>query len=221
VTKWDENARPDPNAESAMRDDGTMITPIEAVVSEKSSKKLHAAAELSQQIADEREKRQSEPVHMDGLKPLPPGMPRLPNGVIPGGSAATTLVPSMRKTIPAPYQRDRIAIDHHGKTWAYMAADQVVKDDIVVDFGKVDDVWERTIYASIGGYEAAVGVQVCLLNISGETRTFAPAEQIRVFRVHEEKKPDTEGLAQENKMIDNEMHNHNFSGETLKAPGEV
>jgi hypothetical protein len=187
VTKWDSNARPDPDAESGVREsDGTTITPIEAVISGKSSKKLHAAAELTEQITEERAKRQSEPVHLEGLKPLPPGMPRLPNGVIPGGSDATTLVPSMRRTIPAPYKRDRIAIDHHGKTWAYMAAEKVQPDDIVVDFGKIEWAALSTIYDEVAGVRAAVDVEVCMCNIAGQTKTFDPAEQIRVFRVHEE-----------------------------------
>jgi hypothetical protein len=193
--------------------DGTTITPIEAVISDKSSKKLHAAAELSEQISEERAKRQSEPVHMDGLKPLPSGLPHLPNGVIPGGDLATTLVPSMRRTIPDPYQRDRIAIDHHGKTWAYMAADQVEPDDIVVDFGKVEWAAASTIYDEVAGVRAAVDVEVCMCNIAGQTKTFAPTEQIRVFRVHDQ--------VAENQMVDEEMHKHGYSGETLRAPGEV
>lgn len=220
MTKWDENARPDPNAESGTRDDGTVITPMESVISRDASKKLHAAAELSEQISAERRKRQSEPVHMDGLKPLPPGMPHLPNGVIPGGDAATTLVPSMRRTIPAPYQRPSISGGHHGKTWAYMAADDVRPGDIVVDFGKVDAKAHVLCYEEVAGVKAAVGTEVHMWNIIDEQRVFAPTDQIRVFRVHEEK-PDTESLVQENKMIDNEMYNHGFSGETLKAPGEV
>jgi hypothetical protein len=186
VTKWDSNARPDPNAESAMRDDGTMITPLEAVISDKSSRKLHAAAELSEQIADERQKRATEPVHMEGLKPLPPGLPRLPNGVIPGGSDATTLVPSMRKTIPAPYQRDRISAGRHGKTWAYMSAEEVVPGDLVVDFGLVDARSEVTSYAMVAGREVAVGVEIYLWNIADAEKVFDPAEQIRVFRKHED-----------------------------------
>jgi hypothetical protein len=191
MTKWDSSARPDPDAESAVRDDGTMITPIEAVISGKSSKKLHVAAELSEQIADERQKRQSEPVHMEGLKPLPPGMPRLPSGVIPGGSDATTLVPSMRRTIPAPYHRERISVDHHGKTWEYMAADQVVKDDIVVDFGKIAHVTPYVAHdtdpTSRGRRRIASHEGIVLVNIVGERKDVRSQEQLRVFRVHEEK----------------------------------
>jgi hypothetical protein len=223
VTKWDSSARPDPNAESGVREsDGATITPMEAVISEKSSKKLHAAAELTEQITEERAKRQSEPVHMDGLQPLPSGMPRLPNGVIPGGDLATTLVPSMRKTIPVPFKRESINAGRHGKTWAYMAADQVVKDDIVVDFGKIARVTpyvaHQTDPTSRGRRRIATREGIVLTNIVGEDRDVGSQDQLRVFRVHEE--PDAEALVQENKMIDNEMYEHGFSGETLRAPGE-
>ncbi len=186
MTKWDSSARPDPDAESAYRDDGTLVTPIEAVISEQSSSKLHAAAELSEEIAEERSKRASEPIHMEGLRPLPPGMPRLPNGVIPGGDSATTLVPSMRKTIPAPFKRERISVDHHGKTWAYMQAAEVLPGDIVVDFGMVAARSEVTCYEVVAGVKAAVGVEIHLWNILDERKVADPPDQLRVFRRHDE-----------------------------------
>lgn len=189
MNNWDSDARPDPNAESGVREsDGTTITPIEAMISEDSSRKLHRQAALAEEIAEERQKRASAPIHMEGLQPLPQGMPRMPNGVIPGGSDATTLVPSMRKTIPAPYKRPRIAIEHHGKTWAYAKAESVVKDDLVVDFGKIAEVQQRTNYDKIAGLKVAVGVDVVLINIMDEVKVFDPTEQVRVFRVHEEDK---------------------------------
>jgi hypothetical protein len=186
LNKWDSSARPDPNAESGVRDDGTVITPIEAVIDRDSSRKLHAQAELSAQIIDERAKRAAAPVHMEGLKPLPRGMPRMPNGVIPGGSGALDLVPSMRRSVPAPFSRESINVDHHGKTWAYIPADLVVKGDLVVDFGKVAESSENMIYDQIAGRRVAVGRNLIMKNVFGESRTFKPSEQIMVFRVHED-----------------------------------
>lgn len=184
MTKWDPDARPVSDAEPGVRADGTTVTPIEAVLDRGATKKLHAQAEMSAQIIEERAKRASSPVHMEGLKPLPGGLPRLPNGVIPGGPDSLGMVPSMRRSIPAPFSRESISVDHHGKTWAYMAADQVQSDDIVVDFGKIAEALSRTQYNVIAGITAATGVEVLLVNIAGETRPFDPSEQIRVFRKH-------------------------------------
>jgi hypothetical protein len=193
MTKWDSSARPDPDAESGVRDDGTTITPIEAVIDGKSSKKLHAAAEMSAQISEERQKRASAPVHMEGLKPLPAGMARMPNGVIPGGSDATTLVPSMRRSVPAPFKRESVNVGRHGKTWQYLPADQVAPGDIVVDFGRVVQRASRIRYGEIAGRKVAVGDEILLVNPLEEVRPFDPADQIRVFRVHGG--PEDEALA--------------------------
>jgi len=184
VTRFDPDARPDKDAESGVNSAGTTITPMEAVIDAKSSKKLHAAAELTEQIVEERAKRKSEPIHMEGLRPLPSGLPRLPNGMIPGGSDATSLVPSMRRTIPAPFVRPSVSGGRHGKTWAYLPADQVVPEDIVVDFGRVEFTSENTLYETIAGVRAAVGVEVRLVNVLDEVRKFDPSEQLRVFRKH-------------------------------------
>jgi hypothetical protein len=184
MTKWDPSARPVADAESGVNSAGTEITPIEAVLDRSATRKLHAQADLSAQIIEERQKRASEPIHMEGLKPLPLGMPRLPNGVIPGGSDATSLVPSMRRAIPPPFSRESISIDHHGKSWQYMQAGAVRADDIVVDFGKIAGWYEHTLYETIAGVKAAVDVEMCLVNIAGEMRPFGLAEEIRVFRKH-------------------------------------
>jgi hypothetical protein len=186
MTKWDPNARPVADAEPGVRDDGTVVTPIEAVLDRGATRKLHAQAELSAQILEERAKRAAAPVHMEGLKPLPPGMPRLPNGVIPGGPDALSMTPSMRRAIPAPFSRESISIGKHGKTWAYLSADQVQPGDMVVDFGKVDESFENTVYQQITGRRVAVSVQRSLINVFGETRTFEPSDQLMVFRVHED-----------------------------------
>lgn len=187
MTRFDPEARPDPDARSDVNALGQEITPIEAVIDAKSTKKLHAQAELTEQIIAERQARAKEPVHMEGLKPLPADMPRLPNGVIPGGPGALGMVPSMRRSIPAPFQRQRIAIDHHGKTWGYATAATVEAGDIVVDFGRVGQVHQQIVYEEIAGIKAATGEQVILVNaIDGKTIVVDPSEQLRVFRVHDQ-----------------------------------
>lgn len=186
MTRFDPDARPVKDAESGVNDQGTTITPIEAVIDARSTRRLHDDASLTEQILEERKKR-AEPVHMAGLKPLPAGLRAVPGtGVIPGGEGALDLVPSVRRSIPPPFQRHRIAIDHHGKTWGYLRAEEVQRDDIVVDFGKVYALHAAISYEEVAGVEAATGVVIVLENVAGETRRFAPEDQLRVFRVHEE-----------------------------------
>jgi hypothetical protein len=185
---WDDNARPDPDAERGENASGEIV-PIESVVSAKDSRNLHRQAELSEQIIEERQKRATEPVHMEGLKPLPPEIQKtLPGpGQIPGGPDALGLAPSMRRSIPEPFQRDRIAIDHHGKTWAYGKAETVKLGDIVVDFGLVTGKAFALAREDVGGSaDVATDVSVLLTNVAGHTDKFGMFDDLRIFRVHEE-----------------------------------
>jgi hypothetical protein len=204
LNNWDSNARPDPDAESGENASG-QITPIESVISAKDSKNLHRQAELSEQIIEERQKRAAEPVHMEGLRPLPPEIrATLPGpGQLPGGPDALGLAPGMRRSVPAPFKRDRIAVDHHGKSWAYAPAWSVQPGDIVVDFGKIAENNNRITYKDIsevvvgevvhlssalrdaGGEQVAVGTDYLLVNIDGKEKVVSPTDQLRVFRVHE------------------------------------
>lgn len=196
MTRFDSSARPDDDARSGISEnaEGTTITPIEAVISKKDSSKLHRQAEFAEQIIEERQKRVSEPVHLAGLKPLPAEMRKniAPSGVIPGGPDALSQVPSMRRAVPPPYQRPRISIDHHGKTWAYLQAHQVREGDIVVDFGKILSVTpylrHETRFNPDTGRQLRVATHegILLTNIAGGSRDHNAREQLRVFRVHEE-----------------------------------
>lgn len=196
MTRFDPDARPDDDARSgiAQNEQGTTITPIEAVISEKNTRSLHRQAELTEQIIEERQKRAKEPVHLDGLKPMPAGMRKniAPSGVIPGGPDALSQTPSMRRAIPPPYQRPRISIDHHGKTWAYLQAHQVREGDIVVDFGKIARVTpylkhDTELNPETGRFRrVATAEGILLANIAGESRDCGAQDQLRVFRVHEE-----------------------------------
>jgi hypothetical protein len=208
VTRYDSDARPadDARGGAGQNELGETVVPMEAVISEKDSRKLHAQAELTEQVIEERQKRAREPVRMEGLKPLPDAMRAgVPgHGVIPGGPGALDAAPGMRRTIPAPYQRPRISIDHHGKTWGYARADTVSPGDIVVDFGKIEEAYERVVHKNldelvdgdikydwatppyITGDQVAVGTDWVMVNIAGEVKVTDPDEQLRVFRVQEE-----------------------------------
>lgn len=54
--------------------------------------------------------------------------------------------PQVRRVIPAPFQRPSITAGSHGKSWRYLKATQVEKDDIIPDIGLVTDVREETVY---------------------------------------------------------------------------
>jgi hypothetical protein len=189
VTKYDPDAKPDADARSGVGENalGETIVPVEAVVSAADTKKLHRQADFAEQINDERARRSKEPVKMAGLKPLPPElMSKVPGaGVIPGGPEALGLTPTMRRSIPEPYKRHRIDIDHHGKTWAYARADSVAAGDIVVDFGKIEVLDTEVIHEEVNGVWAATSAVLVLTNIMGERRKFDPDEQLQVFRVHD------------------------------------
>jgi hypothetical protein len=178
VTRYDSGGTPAVSEKAVGANaDGQVITPLEAVFDRKSVDRLHEKAEA--------EIRAPEPVHLDGLKPVVrrggPGPGMLPAG----DGTSIPMVPRMTRTIPAPHQRPRIAIDHHGKTWAYMQAGEVEPGDIVVDYGKIEKAWTWLEREYVMGQPVPVREWVVLENIAGVCRNVDPAEQLRVFRVHE------------------------------------
>lgn len=185
MTRFDSDARPDDDARSGTGVNASgEIIPVEAAISATDTRKLHAQAELSEQILEERARRASAPLSMEGLRPLPPGTPRTPSGVIPGGPGALGMTPAMRRTKPAPFKRQRISVDHHGKTWAYVRADEVRAGDIVPGVGKVEEAGTRVTYDAIAGVRAATGSVTWLRN-GGSVTELDPAEQVLAFRVHD------------------------------------
>lgn len=190
IARFRPGDKADPDAHPDVNSKGDTITPVEAVLDRAATKKLHAKAEEAQQYLDERAKRQAEPVRMEGLKPLPATMPRPSPGQIPSGPDALGLVPSVRRSIPAPYKRDRISAGRHGKTWGYLAADQVRVGDIVVDFGRVDSRGFKEYRDKVAGHDVLVRQTVLVMNPLGELREFDLDEQLRVFRVHEVEQDD-------------------------------
>lgn len=188
IGKFDPEGKVDDDARSgiAENEQGEVITPLEAAIAAKDTKNMHREAERAQEILDERRKRAKEPVHMDGLKPLPPG-------VNPGGGPTQLQLgvpmeagtqPSMRRSIPPPFKRKRIEIEHHGKSWAYLRAEQVRPGDQVVDVGLVNEVGTRVLHEEVNGVWAATGAVIQLWNNDAVTEV-DPDEQVRVFRVHD------------------------------------
>lgn len=195
MTRYDQDAKPDDDARSGVGDNKTgEITPLEAAISAKDTRKMHRQAEFAEQVLEERRKRSAEVISHEGLLPVPKGFTPIPGaaqigipgpGVLPSGPDALATAPSMRRTKPAPFQRDRISIDHHGKTWGYARADSIKPDDLVVEFGKVTDVESRTIYDEVAGVRAAVDLVLVLTNVTGDIKVVDPDQQLRTFRVHD------------------------------------
>lgn len=107
-------------------------------------------------------------------------------------------VPATRRVIPAPFRRDRIAIDHHGKTWQTVRADQVREGDIVPDLGLVTTADEMVLYLPRRDFLApeqyqhltedeldepvAHGTGIRLLGAGASVLMLRPDAQVRVFR---------------------------------------
>lgn len=179
MTRYDSKGTPAVSGKAVGRNsEGQTITPLEAVFDRQSVDQLHEKAEA--------EIKAPEPVHLDGLSAVRRRGGMGP-GMLPAGDGTSIpMVPRMTRTIPAPHQRQRIAAGRHGKTWAYLPAEEVRKDDIVVDFGKVDEAWPRLVVAEIAGVgRVPVRAEVVLVNIVGNAMVVPESEQLRVFRVHE------------------------------------
>ena len=107
-------------------------------------------------------------------------------------------VPATRRVIPAPFRRDRIAVDHHGKTWQSVRADQVREGDIVPDLGLVAEVREMVLYAPRSDFlepaerdyltedelvqPVAHGTAIRVLGAGANVLVLRPDAQVRVFR---------------------------------------
>lgn len=95
-------------------------------------------------------------------------------------------MPRMRRVIPAPFRRPRIAVEHHGKAWTTCKAENVGLGDIVPDVGRVISRELVTLRETVAGVpDVAVGVQVVLHGLGGARVPFREGEFVRVFRQSE------------------------------------
>jgi len=95
--------------------------------------------------------------------------------------------PATRRVIPAPFQRPRISIDHHGRSWTTCDAADVKEGDVVVDIGRIACDAETVIrYETVAGIpDVAVGMKVILTGVSGNRVPFEPGTRVRAFRLAE------------------------------------
>jgi hypothetical protein len=142
----------------------------------------------------------NEPVHAENLIPVARNDPRIAGfGKLDGEHLPR--MPARKRVIPAPFQRPRIEIGHHGRTWKLVLASQVREGDIVPDIGRIVSAQERidyrmrseifgsmTLYAGEtppeqgpDGEEVAVGTVIIIEGLSGVRKAFRPGAQLRVF----------------------------------------
>jgi hypothetical protein len=96
-------------------------------------------------------------------------------------------MPATRRVIPAPFRRERIDLDRHGREWTSCPAEDVKKGDMVVDVGRIDrDAELVTLRGTVAGVtDVATGMEVVLTGIAGNQVKFAPGSRVRAFRLAE------------------------------------
>lgn len=142
--------------------------PLEAFVSP-------AAAEM---LADVQAARK-EPVRMDSLTAVSKDDPRVQMNF---GGGSLPKAPQLRRVIPSAYQRPRIAVDHHGKSWQAARAGSVRPGDIVPGVGLVQEARTVTRRASVAGADGvAVGLDIVLTGPES-TLTLDAQADVQVFR---------------------------------------
>jgi hypothetical protein len=122
----------------------------------------------------------SEPVHAEDLRPISRAeaarRTTFDGEHLPG-------LPATRRVIPPPFRRDRIDVDHHGKTWRSIPADEVSSGDMTELVGKVTGIVSVLRRETIAGRAGvAVGTDIILTGAGGVTATVDVAAPVRVFR---------------------------------------
>ncbi len=150
--------------------DKGLTPPIEAFMSDDALSQAEAMTRAA-----------SEPVHAEDMVPISRAEAGMRTTMSHGDSLLRA--PATRRVIPAPYQRDRIAISHHGCAWTSCRADEVDLGNIVPDIGKVVSTEITTRRGTISGVQGvALGMDVRLRGAGGLEKLFDAAATVRVFR---------------------------------------
>jgi hypothetical protein len=167
--RYDPGAQGDPRAVTDVNEAGQVIRPIESALKPASNEQLHEWAERA-------EKQSDKPVPMESLTPISQPDMTIQPGTMPGA-------PRTVRTIPKPFQRPRIDIEHHGKSWQNASASQVQEGDLVVDHGRIAEVIPHIVREEVNGVpDVAVADRIALINPLGEALICDPADRLRVFR---------------------------------------
>jgi hypothetical protein len=95
-------------------------------------------------------------------------------------------VPVTRRVLPAPFQRQRFDLDRHGRAWTTCPVEEVAKDDVVPDVGRIADVETVRRHETVAGVPGVVvGMKVILTGVAGNRVPFEPGESVRAFRLVE------------------------------------
>jgi hypothetical protein len=102
------------------------------------------------------------------------------------GQTLPTSLPTMRRVRPAPFRRERISIEHHGRSWQRCPADVVTAGDTVPGVGLVTATELVTRRGTVSGVpDVAIGMTVILTNLAGERHPFDLPQQVQAFRLAE------------------------------------
>jgi hypothetical protein len=95
-------------------------------------------------------------------------------------------VPTSRRVLPAPFQRQRVDLTRHGRAWTQCRADEVAVGDVVPDVGRIALTEPVIRYEMVAGVpDVAVGMKVILTGVAGNRVAFEPGETLRAFRLVE------------------------------------
>jgi hypothetical protein len=121
------------------------------------------------------------PVHAEDLVPITAAEAAARTTF--GGEALPPGLPRLRRVIPAPYQRERISIGRHGRTWQPCTAGDIEVGDTVPGLGLVVRREEVVRYETVAGVPGvATGMDVKLTGKGGIERPYDPGTPLRAHR---------------------------------------
>jgi hypothetical protein len=144
---------------------------------------LPVEAFMSDGALEEVQARSSAPVHAEDLVPITKAE----------AARRTTFdgehlprVPSTRRVLPAPFRRERVSLDRHGRAWQSCRADAVEPGDVVPEIGRIAGTDFDIKYETVAGVpDVATGMKVILTGIDGNSAAFDPGQHVRAFRLAE------------------------------------
>jgi hypothetical protein len=154
---------------------------------------LPVEAFMSEGALQEVQDRSSAPVHAEDLVPITKAE----------AARRTTFdgehlprVPANRRVLPAPFRRERVSLDRHGRAWQSCRADAVQAGDVVPEVGRVAGIDTDIRYETVAGIpDVATGMKVILVGIDGSRTALDPAQQVRAFRLAELWRPGRPGVS--------------------------
>lgn len=96
------------------------------------------------------------------------------------------MIPRTQRVIPAAFQRPRIDISHHGRTWQQVSAEDVAVGDTVPGVGLVVKAERTRRFEPVDGWDGVVeSMKVILTGKSGTPVVFDLGERVHAHRLSE------------------------------------